>query len=289
MSRKYFVLNRASWILFSVGLALIGTSLLIVQASRLEPSVRLGGEEQKPNGEPLEPGEVQGTVIYSGGITGTHLVWVGAFTTTQGGPPAFSITRSGPGSYTLTNILQGVYTISGGMDADDTGGPPDPAIDPLGSYAHNPVTVTAGTVITGVDFILLDPVPPPTQTGSITGQISYSGSVITTHQIIVFASRMGSSGPPAYSTVISSVGQYNLTNVAAYSYTVGAFMDLGDDMGPPQPNEPFGWYDLDKNGLPDPVVVNGSGAVTGIDIALLDPRWIINLPLIFNLASPLVR
>ena len=33
--------------------------------------------------------------------------------------------------------------------------------------------------------------------------------------------------------MISGVGAYTITDVAAYTYTVGAFMDLNDDMGPP--------------------------------------------------------
>ena len=34
------------------------------------------------------------------------------------------------------------------MDADDSGGAPDPSVDPMGAYAANPVTVTAGGAIT---------------------------------------------------------------------------------------------------------------------------------------------
>jgi hypothetical protein len=228
-------------------------------------------------------GTITGTIYYTGTVTGTHLVWIGAFTTTQGGPPVYVTTRSGPGPYTLTDIAEGVYYIMGGMDADDSGGPPDPTIDPIGLYAHNPVIVTAGAVITGVDVVLLDPTSPPTGTGSISGWISYTGSITTTHNVIVFASRLGEQGPPAYATVIFGVGPYTITGVAEYTYTIGAFMDLDGDMGPPEPDEPFGWYDPGGDGNPDQVIVNEGNPVTGIDIILHDPSRYIYLPLVLKM------
>jgi hypothetical protein len=230
-----------------------------------------------------EPGTINGTIFYTGTITGTHLVWAGAFTSTHGGPPVYSTIREGPGPYTLTGIDEGVYYIMAGMDADDSGGPPDPAIDPMGVYANNPVTVASGAVITAVDVLLLDPSPPPTGTGSIAGWISYGGGITTTHNVIVVAGRLGE--PPAYSTVIYGVGPYTITNVADGTYNVAAFMDLDGDMGPPQPDEPFGWYDPTGDGNPDPVVVSEGNAVTGIDVMLHDPSRYLYLPLVLRAAG----
>ena len=51
---------------------------------------------------------------------------------------------------------------------------------------------------------------------------------------------------------------------------VAAFMDRDGDMGSREPDEPMGWYDPGGDGNPDPVIVSGGGAVTGIDITLRD-------------------
>ena len=45
--------------------------------------------------------------------------------------------------------------VMGGMDAEDSGGPPNTG-DPLGLYAGNPITVTGGTVFSGIDISLGD-------------------------------------------------------------------------------------------------------------------------------------
>jgi hypothetical protein len=281
MNGKRFFFYRISLIFLSIGLALMSVSVIVVLADGSGPrSITISN-----NGRPSAPGSVSGEVFYTGTITGTHLVWIGAFTSTQGGPPVFSVMRDGPGPYTLADIAEGVYYIKAGMDADDSGGQPDPAVDPMGSYLNNPITITDGVVITGVDITLVDPTPPPTGTGSILGWISYTGPITPSHQIIIFATRLGDQSP-SYSTVISSAGAYTITNVAAYTYTVGAFMDLDDDMGPPEPDEPFGWYDPLGDGVPDPVVVYDSLPSLGIDIILLDPLRYLFLPLVSKVFMP---
>lgn len=227
---------------------------------------------------------ISGDIAYAGAVTGTHMVWAGAFTTTLGGPPAFAMTRSGPGPYTLT-VAAGVYHLYAGMDADDSGGAPDPAIDPLGGYALNPLTVTAGAAITAVDILLADPSPPAA--GSISGRIAYSGVITGTHNIVIFAGRQGDPGPPAHAAVIAGTGVYAIAHVPDGDYLVGAFIDLGGDMGPPQPDEPFGWYDPTGDGQPDAVAIRAGGAATGIDITLRD-RWAyaVLLPLVLNGRAP---
>ncbi len=122
------------------------------------------------------------------------------------------------------------------------------------------------------------PTPPgPTATPTpaprtINGRISYSGAALANHKILIVANRQGGSGSPGYSTALSSLGPYTIAEVNDATYTLMAFIDLGDDMGPPQPNEPVGWYDVGGDGTPDPVVVSGGKAATGIDITIRDPK-----------------
>jgi len=105
---------------------------------------------------------------------------------------------------------------------------------------------------------------PPNK--SISGNITYAGNINPTHQVIIILFKPGDQ-TTAYSTVISKPGQYIFNNVADSTYNIYAFMDLGDNMGPPQPNEPIGYYNSNAN-----IIMNGGIGLTGIDITLLDPK-----------------
>jgi hypothetical protein len=105
---------------------------------------------------------------------------------------------------------------------------------------------------------------------TINGQVSYAGTVLDGHQIVVGAVLSGGSGAPAYSTVLSGPGAYSLTGVADGSYAVFAFIDQGDDMGAPQATEPLGWYDAATDGTADEVVMAEGAAAIGVDIAIVD-------------------
>jgi hypothetical protein len=107
------------------------------------------------------------------------------------------------------------------------------------------------------------------QPRTISGTVSYTGSVSAAHQIIVVATRQGEQ-TPAYSAVLKKPGGYTFSSVTDGTYFVIAFMDLGDDMGAPLPNEPYGVYDTSGDGQLDTVVVSGGQAVTGVDITLVD-------------------
>lgn len=104
---------------------------------------------------------------------------------------------------------------------------------------------------------------------TISGTVSYSGSVSPTHQIVIVAVRGGEQAP-AYSVVIAKPGPYSLTGVADGAYAISAFMDLGDDMGPPGASEPAGVYDSNGDGTADNAAMQGGAGLTGIDIALKD-------------------
>ncbi|MBM4457273.1 MAG: hypothetical protein FJ011_05820 [Chloroflexi bacterium] len=259
--RRYMVGSR-----LSLGAVVAGAALIALGAAILWTMAAGADVGSSPQAPALTHGEISGAVSYVGAVTGAHLIWVGAFTTTLGGPPVAAIQMNGPGPYTLT-VEAGTYHVYAGMDADDSGGDPDPSVDPIGGYGGNPVTVAAGATVGGVDIALRD---PGVGAGSISGRVSYTGQVTLTHNVVVIVIRPGEQ-QPAYAAVIFGAGPYTVSNVADGIYAVAAFMDLGDDMGPPQPDEPFAWYDPNGDGQPDFVTVVGGSAVGGINIALHDP------------------
>ena len=269
--------RKVSLWLLAVGLALSGAGLVgwgVGAKAPVSHSTGQGSAPQKPS--ITNEAKFMGTITYSGPVTGTHNVWIGAFTSAGDVTPVYSVIINGPGPYILPVGIGGAtYYIKSGMDVDNSGGPPDPAVDPLGAYVNNPVTICEECIVTGVNITLVDPPPP---TGSISGLISYTGKITSSHNLIIIANRQGVPGPPAYYTVIGSVGSYTMSNVADGTYNLAAYMDLGNDMGPPQPGEPFGWYDPGSDQQPDPVTITGGNAVTNIDITLLDTLRYIYLP-----------
>ena len=144
-----------------------------------------------------------------------------------------------------------VLGMLGGCDSSQT--------TPVPAAGTTPAATAASTVA------------PTAAPRTISGRISYAGSIQPTHQIVVVAVRQGEQAP-AYSATVRQPGPYTLSNVTDATYQVTAFMDLGDDMGPPQPNEPTGAYDANGDGKPDEVIVKDGKAMTGIDIAIRDAR-----------------
>jgi hypothetical protein len=210
------------------------------------------------------PATIRGMISYSGAVTGTHFVWVGAFTT-LGEPPTYATRLFGVGPYTLT-VQAGTYYLYAGMDADDSGGDPNPAIDPLGAYGGNPLDLSAGQVISDVDIALVDPYQPPPGATMIRGTISYSGMYTGTHIAWVGAFTGTLGGPPAFSTQLFGVGPYTLT-VEAGSYYLYAGMDGDNSGGPPDPTkDPMGEY------ANNPVVIAAGETISDVDIVLLDPH-----------------
>ena len=135
--------------------------------------------------------------------------------------------------------------------------PTKPAAAPTPSTAPSAPTVTAA------------PAAPAART--ISGRITYEGTVQPLHQIVIVANRQGEQAP-AYSTILRQPGPYSIPNVTDASYTLIAFMDLGDDMGPPGANEPYGTYDANADGKPDEVVIKDGKGLAGVDIAVRDRK-----------------
>ena len=157
MRSKSFFFYKVCLIFLSFGMALMFVGVLIVQAKGWEQGIASPGEGKSPNA----PGTITGTVTYTGTITGTHMVWIGAFTSTQGVPPAFSVIATVLDLIHWLMLPKGSTTSWLAWTLMNSGGPPDPNIDPIGLYPNNPVTVTNSALITGVDIALYDPTPPP--------------------------------------------------------------------------------------------------------------------------------
>jgi len=104
----------------------------------------------------------------------------------------------------------------------------------------------------------------------ISGAVAYDGTALDGHKIVVGAVLAGTAGAPAASAVLSGPGPYQLTGLADGSYTLFAFIDLGDDMGAPAATEPLGWYDVAADGTADPVVIASGAGVAGVAIQILD-------------------
>ena len=63
---------------------------------------------------------------------------------------------------------------------------------------------------------------------------------------------------------------------------LSAFLDVNDSGGgPPDPEEPFGWY-VDQDGLPQQIVISEGNTVNDVDILLEDPFKMIFLPLLLK-------
>jgi len=117
--------------------------------------------------------------------------------------------------------------------------------------------------------------------GTITGNVTYNGSITDPHDIIV--SLFGSvDGSPYESVHMVNGASYIFENVPDGTYYVAAFLDVNDSGdGPPDPDEPVSWY-VDQNGDPKAVVISAGSTVSDVNITLEDSTFKIYLPLILK-------
>lgn len=101
--------------------------------------------------------------------------------------------------------------------------------------------------------------------GSISGEISYSGSFTGTVYIAAFNSPT-LDGDPVYMTSLSSPGSYALNDVVDGTYYVLSIMSAS--MPQILFTDPYGFWGTLQNLTP--VVISGSNNVTGINITLVD-------------------
>ena len=145
----------------------------------------------QPAPPPIQPLKISGQIIYNGSTsTGTYYVWVS--TEQVFGAPAYNtngeltfVVLSDTGSYTIENLIPNLsYYVMAARDVN----PPyfgQPNVypftaDPTGVYQNNPIYLTSD--VSNVDIEIMD--PPPS--GTISGQISYSGQINKDLLIILF-------------------------------------------------------------------------------------------------------
>ena len=107
------------------------------------------------------------------------------------------------------------------------------------------------------------------QPGAILGEIHYDG--IKTGEVTVTAQRVGKTGRFSVYNVSTGrkLGAYDMRlRRTGETYTVSAYMDINNN-NKQDADEPTGFYDNNKDGIPDEVVVKGE--VSNINITLIDP------------------
>ena len=100
--------------------------------------------------------------------------------------------------------------------------------------------------------------------GEITGTVTFTEGSTTPVYTLDVAAHTALDVPPVDSQTVSNGGAYSLT-VPDGTYYLSVVVDLNSSGGPPDPGEPWAWYDSDHNRAADPVAVSGS--TPGIDIA----------------------
>jgi len=118
-----------------------------------------------------------------------------------------------------------------------------------------------------------------TNAATISGTVSYTGDAGVTGPISVSAHLNPKDEPVIFAELIEDGDTYKMKGFPAGSFYISAFLDIDNSGGPPDPGEPFAWYDENGDGTPDPVIVELGENIHFIDIDLFDP---------FNLFLPLI-
>lgn len=105
---------------------------------------------------------------------------------------------------------------------------------------------------------------------AVSGTATYTGSQSVTGPIEVSALLHLQDPPVASSVYIDSGETYTIYGLEG-DYYLSAYLDVDHSSGPPDPNEPIGWYDGNSDGMPDLVSVSAGDNLTGKNIILTDP------------------
>ena len=104
-------------------------------------------------------GEINGTATYTGTLHTGHEITIGLHSAVND-PPLVSLGKSSGDPYSFVGVPDGTYYISAFIDADDSGGAPDPD-EPFEWYVDgdgNPlaITISAGNTVNDADILLKD-------------------------------------------------------------------------------------------------------------------------------------
>lgn len=230
--------------------------------------VLLSGAFIAPSNSLARPlsGTISGTTSYAGSHDTNHEVLVAAHPGLDSDPVA-SVHTWGLAAYALENLPDGSYYISAFLDIHDRSGGPPEFGEPYGWYDANadgnpdPVTVNGGN-LSGIDIIMHD-----VDSEYIQGTVCYLGGVTGLGPMQV-ALHTDPAAPPVVSQDVSlPCDEYIFNGGPAGTYYVSLFYDVNASSGPPEPGEPFGWYDANNDGNPDPVIYTGE-VITDINITL---------------------
>ncbi len=109
-----------------------------------------------------------------------------------------------------------------------------------------------------------------TNAGKVSGTATYSDGQPVTGPISVGAHLSLYDPPVSMSANIESGETYTIGGLDG-SYYLVAVLDSDNSGGPPDPDEPIGWYDYNADGYPDLVEVGEGETITGKNIILTDP------------------
>lgn len=211
---------------------------------------------------------ISGTVTYDGEYGTDHQVLVSLHANPNSEPVA-SVHIEGLGDYSLTGISTGTYYVSAFLDIKDREEGPPEFGEPLGWYDPNddgtPDAVTvSGSNLTGIDILMSD-----IDSNYIRGTACYLGGAYGPQGRVEVGLHDQIDEEPLTMQFISlPCEEYTFSGGPSGTYYVSLFYDVDGSSGPPDPGEPFAYYDANGDGSPDPVVYNTGDAIEDIDITI---------------------
>ena len=210
---------------------------------------------------------ISGTTTYAGSYDPSHEVLVAAHLNPYQEDPVASVHIPGPGDYSINDLPDGDYYISAFLDVHDRGDGPPEFGEPVGWYDSNsdgtpdPVTVSGGN-LTNIDIELTD-----IDSEYIQGTVCYLGGVHGPGPVEVGLHVNIFDAPVVSQFVSLPCADYVFSGGPAGTYYISFLYDVNASSGPPEPGEPFGWYDSNGDGTPDPIIYTGD-VITGVNITV---------------------
>ncbi len=212
-------------------------------------------------------GSISGEITYDGSHDTNHEVIVAAHESLNEVPIA-SVHIDGPGVYILPDVPDGSYYISAFLDIYDRGDGPPNLGEPSGWYDadgdKNPDQVTvSGGVISGIDILMEDITDEYIQ-----GTACYLGGAQGPGPIEIGLHTVVGEEPVTYQYLSARpCAEYIFSGGPPGTYYISMFYDLNGSSGPPEPGEPFAYYDGDGDGNPDPIIYTGD-VITDVNITI---------------------